>query len=157
MTGGDRIQLRREALASRPGLLWNAFVEFLESADPARLSPVQRVAQLAFRHDQEVTRVGHAGWASAGHDDGEEILQALRGIGATDQAELLSCLIAGREQASEPSAPPKTPASPDPQPPDFDELDRRFHRCSPGIPERLEQFLDRRLDAFVNWEDDPSV
>ena len=49
----------RDAAEREPHLIWNAFVDLIAVESYEQLSPVQRMAHLAFWYDSEVQNGGH--------------------------------------------------------------------------------------------------
>jgi len=122
-------------------------IESYKSLDPARwnacikllcrpldsLDAVQRSAALVFHYDGRVQNGGHSShWDSPDTDD-DELLQALRGIGAHEQARILAeARILKRRNASE----------------EIEELDRRYYKLQPSIPELLARYFEAFRENF---------
>jgi hypothetical protein len=77
------IEVKRSDLEAGPHTLWNAWIGFLASADPARLSAVEAPAYLGFRYESEVQNGGHLQmFVNQGLEFAEQTLEALPKLGA---------------------------------------------------------------------------
>lgn len=83
------------------GFAWNALVDMCAMEPLHALSPVQRVAHLAFWYMSEVNNGGHFQYfCNLEHLDHLEVVSALRLIGAAHCADILSRAIAQHEASS---------------------------------------------------------
>ena len=138
MGKGPRATVRRDRLVDAPHLTWNAFVDLLSSVHYEELTPVQRVAYLAFCYDSEVKSGGHLRYfRNHGTDRLEETLAALGRLGAVGQQGVLER--AGWAWGPESSE-------------ELDRLDHDYHGCHQDIPARLETWLEGHLDDFIVFE-----
>ncbi|HXI54197.1 MAG TPA: hypothetical protein VNH84_21945 [Candidatus Saccharimonadales bacterium] len=111
---------------------WNACIKLLCRPIDS-LDPVQRPAALVFQYDGRVQNGGHSShWDSPNTDDAE-LLEALRSVGAHEQARILAeARLLKRCNASE----------------EIEELDRRYYRLRPSIPEVLRRYFDTHRESF---------
>ena len=112
---------------------WNACIKLLcRSLDT--LDDVQRPAALVFHYDGRVQNGGHSShWDSPDADD-DELFQALRVIGAHEQAKIFAEVrIIKRHNASD----------------EIEELDRRYYRLRPSIHEVLARYFDSHRESFA--------
>jgi hypothetical protein len=112
---------------------WNACIKLL-CRPLDGLDGVQRPAALVFHYDGRVQNGGHSShWDSPDTDD-DELLQALRGIGAHEQARIFAeARILKRRNASE----------------ETEELDSRYYRLRPSIQEVLARYFDAHRESFA--------
>ena len=153
----DPITVSRAAHAADESVQWDAFIGLIAGAVPADLTPVQRVAHLAWWYSSEVLNGGHDQYLGSGEEiDHREVINALTTIGARCQADVLAeALTYFREAATT-------------MPDDYAELlrwqeqygyagtmgafDRRFHACRPPIEASLrERYLRDHEPAFIRW------
>jgi hypothetical protein len=86
----NRILVTRKALEEDPHADWNAFINVLAMTQYDDLTPVQRIAHLAFWYESEVLNGGHLQYFNnRGIEDGEETIQALDSIGVGAKARIL--------------------------------------------------------------------
>src|SRR2546421_979659 len=85
------IHLSRKKAAKHPNVRWDGLNEFLAFGDFAELSPTQKVAYLAYWYSSQIEMSGHHGFFSTPPSaDFSEVASALRAIGATEQASILT-------------------------------------------------------------------
>ena len=122
-----------ESYTSFDPVRWNACIKLL-CRPLDSLDAVQRPAALVFHYDGHVQNGGHSShWDSPCADD-DELLQALRSTGAHEQARILAeARILKRRNASE----------------EIEELDRRYYRLRPSIPEVLARYFDAHRESFA--------
>ncbi len=147
------VQLSRKKAAKTPSLRWDALNQFCAFADPADLTPVQKTAYLAYWYDSLVETAGHAGYfVHVPRPDHDEVLAALRAVGASDQAAIL---VAARDAVS--LAATRAPneyadrylAGVDFT--DFEEFDQAFERCRRPVSACLMDYLDKHEADFIQW------
>src|SRR6266481_2428316 len=84
------IQLSRKNAAKHPSVRWDALNEFCASAEVPNLTPLQRVACLAYWYMSGVEMGGHHDYFSqTPRPDCDEVAAALREVGAMEQASIL--------------------------------------------------------------------
>ncbi|HTB85676.1 MAG TPA: hypothetical protein VK742_18665 [Candidatus Sulfotelmatobacter sp.] len=112
---------------------WNACIKLL-CRPLDTLDAVQRPAALVFHYDGRVQNGGHSShWNSPDASD-DELFQALRSIGAHEQAKIFAeGRILKRRNASE----------------EIEELDRRYYRLSPSVQEVLARYFDAYRESFA--------
>jgi hypothetical protein len=122
---------------------WNACLKLL-CRPLDSLDAVQRPAALVFHYDGYMQNGGHSSFldsALAAHHD--ELIQALRSLGAREQARIFAeCRLLERE-ADE--------ADPDEREPIWEvlaDLDRRYYQVRPAIPEILARYFNDHADSF---------
>jgi len=144
-----KAKVSRAAYKTFDGERWNAYNELLAMSNIDELSPVQRMAYLAYWYCSEVENGGHDQYfGNQSHFNQEEVIAALREIGAEAQADILAqaCVIersitAGDyvETADEDSFPLRR-------------LDLAFANCpKPIIPDLLATYLDNHEAEFIEW------
>ena len=148
------IQLSREKAAKDPGVRWDAMNEFCAFADLKDLTPVQRVACLACDYSSTVTMADHHEYFSRmPHPDHDEVTAALRAIGATEQAAILSAARSAVAAASR-----RAPEEYENRYlagvefADLIEFDESFERCATSIPACLMDYLDKHESEFIEWK-----
>ena len=152
----EPIELEKSRVDKEPYLVWNAFIHLI-AQDPYELSDVQGVAHLAFWYDAEVQNGGHLQYfenmfSRYGHKEDILVLatlEALKIIGAEEQAEILSQ--ASEQHSAKKRKHPLTVeefvnlALED----EFGEFDKRYYHCSPDINSYLEEYLQTHMSEFV--------
>jgi hypothetical protein len=122
---------------------WNAWVELL-CCPLENLNAIQRPAALVFDYDGHVQNGGHSSHLdslNAMYDD--ELLQALRAMGAHEQARILAEARILKREADE--------AAEDEQPVLWElieALDVQYYRSRPNIPELLAKYFDAHRESF---------
>jgi hypothetical protein len=145
------IHLDRSAVEAQPYLSWNAFVDVVSLSSYNDLTPIQRVAHLAFWYESEVQNGGHLQYfENQGTSRLAEVVSALEAIGAPEHAEVLKNA-AAQYQASqrEPlsTAEEFVDAGLDAE---FEPSDSAFGECQPNLQEALERYLQENLAVFVD-------
>lgn len=85
------IQLSRKKAAKDSYLRWRRLNEFLLLNEVTALTPVQRIASVAYAYETDVLQMGgHHGLCSTSQVDITEVVSALEAIGAKEQASILS-------------------------------------------------------------------
>ena len=112
---------------------WNECIKLL-CRPIDTLDAVQRPAALVFHYDGRVQNGGHSSyWDSPDRDD-NELFQALRVIGAHEQAKIFAeARIVKRRNASD----------------EIEELDRQYYRLRPSIPEVLARYFNSHRESFA--------
>ena len=88
--GPRRRRVRRRDLDVNPNLAWNQYVSLIGLAPYEGLTPVQRVAHLAFLYDAEVQNGGHLQYfANSAGRRWRETLDALTVLGPSSNARFL--------------------------------------------------------------------
>jgi hypothetical protein len=133
------IHLSRKKATRNPGVRWDGLNEFLAFADLATLSPVQRVAYLAYWYSSHIEMAGHRDYlrtpCKAGH---AEVVAALRAVGAMEQASVLIAALEAVHTAS--SRAPLEYANRFAAGVEFADLvefDDAFERCTRSVPQCL--------------------
>lgn len=153
--------LRRDDVERRPELAWNAFVDILAQEDSEDLSPIQRVAHLAFWYDAEVQNGGHGQYFDTmGLAKARETVDALELIGLRCQANALRRALESVEQRSDHASTAFTrlravlrwlgPSRSKDLRSANDVADQAYDRCSPTVIEALEQYLARHRREFLD-------
>ncbi len=147
------VQLSRKKVAKNPNLRWDALNQFCAFAEPADLTPVQKAAWLTYWYDSLVETAGHAEYfAHLPRPNHDEVLAALRTVGASDQAAILA---AARDAVT--SAATRAPdqysdrylAGVDYT--DFEPFDQAFQRCPRPVTACLMDYLDKHETDFIQW------
>ena len=122
---------------------WNACIKLL-CRPLDSLDAVQRLAALAFHYDGRVQNGGHSShWDSPDTDD-DALLQALRGIGAHEQARILAEARILKRDADEAPGEERDSIWES-----IEELDRQYYQLRPGIPEVLARYFDAHRGNFA--------
>jgi hypothetical protein len=122
---------------------WNACVDLL--CQPLEtLDAVQRLAALAFHYDGDVRNGGHSSHfdtPNATYDD--ELIQALRNMGAREQARILAeARLLNREASKAKEGEQESIWEV------ISDLDQKFYRIRPSIEEILVQYFDANKTHF---------
>lgn len=122
---------------------WNACVELL-CGPPESLDAVQRPAALVFHYDGGVRNGGHSSHfdsANAAYDD--ELLQALRNMGAREQARILAEARLLNREAKEADGYEQESLWEM-----IEDLDQKFYLARPSIEEALVRYFDANRTHF---------
>ena len=148
------IQLSRKKAAKHPSVRWHALNEFCVSAHVTNLTPVQRVACLAYWYMSGVEMGGHHDYFSqTPHPDSDEVAAALRYVGAIEQA---SILVAAHKAVTMASG--RAPAEhvdrylAGVEFADLVNVDEAFDRCTRPIATCLVDYLDKHENEFIEWK-----
>ena len=151
------IQVSKKAYRVFDGARWNALVSLLSTANLDETTPIQRVALLAWVYSSEVLNGGHEQYFVNRNDiDHIEVMEALHGIGAYCQSDVLRSALACHSDARRN------------MPEGYDEyiawderygyskqlsvFDQQFYNCRPEIETALlEAHLDRYESQFIKW------
>lgn len=145
-------QLSRKKAAKHPRMRWDALNEFCTS-DHASMTPVQRVAYLAYWYASRVEMAGHhEHFTSIGPSDHEATRAALGTIGATEQASILAAahdaVMVAAGQAPQEYAHRYLAGV---EFADLTEFDEAFGRCERSILACLMDYLDTHEGEFIEW------
>lgn len=148
------IHLSRKKAARNPNAFWESLNDFLALAEIGSLSEVQRAAYLAYWHWSHVRLGGYQDYFSTPPKaDNSEVASALRTIGATEMASILSTALDAILAASD-RAPGnysnRFAAGVDVA--DFTEFEDAFERCSQSFPVCLLNFVAKHESEFVEWK-----
>jgi hypothetical protein len=125
--------------------------DLLALSDLEDLTPVQRRAHLAYWYMSEVYNGGHWQYFCNKADyDHDEVVDSLRAIGATAQAEILErALVKLPEDMRLPETAEEFIEGYDES--DLEDLDTAFYDCETTIEDRLETYLDDHESEFIEW------
>jgi hypothetical protein len=147
------IQLSRKKATRSPGVRWDGLNKFLAFADLTTLSPVQRVAYLAYWYSSHIEMAGHRDFFLAPcKADHSEMVAALQAVGAMEQASVLSAALEAVHAAST-----RAPAEyanrfvAGVEFADLVEFDDAFERCTRSVPQCLMDYLDKHETQFIEW------
>lgn len=148
------VQLRRKKVANTPAARWDALNQFCAFAEPASLTPVQKVAHLTYWYASLVDTGGHHEYfAHVPRPNHNNVLAALRAVGASEQAVILAAAWRAIDLAGT-RAPQRYAdrylAGVDYA--DFEEFDRAFERCTRSISACLMDYLDQHEAEFIQWK-----
>jgi hypothetical protein len=140
----------RKSLEAQPYLLWNAFVDLLSTEDSSKLSPVQRIAQLAFRYDAEVSNGGHLQYfENIDTREAADACGALLTIGAKTQASILTrALDLVRSKSRVPIATREQFVAAA-MLGEYDDFDKQYYAATPDMNSILKAYLDSHKNDFV--------
>ncbi len=129
----NRRKLSRADAQRTPYLLWNAMIDLVATTPLDRLTPIQRVAALAFWYEAEVQNGGHRDYFDSPHGRfAPETLDALSEMGALQQRQVLEKALAGRGASM-----------------GFEALDAAYEDCEPTMNELLQRWLVTHLEEFI--------
>jgi uncharacterized protein DUF4375 len=148
------IRLSRRKAVRNPRLRWHALSEFLASADPMELSAVQTAAQLAYWYSTHIEAAGHEDYFSTrSRADCSQVVLALRFVGATEQASVLSAALKAVDAAgSGVAAEYDDPFLAGVELADLEEFDEAFELCARSVPDCLIEYLDKNEPEFIDWK-----
>jgi hypothetical protein len=137
-------QVSRKAFRERPEEKWNSFIDLIASIPMDEMTPVQRVAFLAWLYSCEVLNGGHGQYfENCSQFDHEEVIDALMTIGATKQARILRKAWDVRMSTHESVSALGNL---------MNKIDMEFYDCRPEIEAGfLERYLDSNESAFIDW------
>jgi hypothetical protein len=153
--GPRRRRVRRRDLDVNPNLAWNQYVSLIGLAPYEGLTPVQRVAHLAFLYDAEVQNGGHLQYfANSAGRRWRETLDALTVLGAEQQRAILAAAAAkvGACSLSEIDARYRRSGLARANP--FGDIDRTWYGVEPTINDLLQRYLDKHFSDFIEIVDD---
>lgn len=153
----EPMEVSKKAYASFKGEKWNALIDLISAADLDELTPVQRIAHLAWWYNSEVLNGGHDQYfGNKDYFDHSEVVSALDALGATCQHDVLKEALIYFTKAQED------------MPDGYDEylawdqeyrygdqmsnFDKQFYGCRPEIEtELLENYLNANESEFIKW------
>lgn len=145
-------RISRRKATRHPGRRLEAFSEFCTFADLKDLTPVQRIAWLAFDYASAVENNDHYQYFLERRElDPAEVISALRTVGAAEQADILTAAHRALVDAAE-----RGPQNGDMyltgvDRADFTEFDDAFARCPRPVFACLAEYLDRHESDFIEW------
>ncbi|HSZ63719.1 MAG TPA: DUF4375 domain-containing protein [Terriglobales bacterium] len=118
--------------------------------DYEHLTPLQRVASLAFWYDSEVQNGGHLQYFenSAGRR-AEQTISALDQLGLPAQRRILAEAVDARCSMSRSRINTVEEYVAIAEAAEFAQFDRAYYECKPTIPECLEKFLEANFAEFI--------
>lgn len=149
------ICLSRKQAAKRRSLRWEKLSEFLAFAGLPTLSPVQRVAYLAYEYQTHIIEMAghHDYFSTCCSPDYSEVVSALQSVGAVEQASILTTALEAVYTASERA--PREHANrflAGVEYADFVQFDSAMQQCSRPVPECLMDYLDKHETEFIEWK-----
>jgi hypothetical protein len=146
-------RISRKAFERFKGERWNTYNNLLALSDPADLTPIQRVAYLAYWYESEVINGGHFQYF---HNQPQfnqlEVIEALHSLDAQDHAAVLTR--AWSHFLKFEFDPPERVEEYVAMEADVDlsEFDKAFWSVGEDfIFHRLEEYLDKYEDEFLEW------
>lgn len=145
------IKVSRKAYEAFQGERWNAMNSLLALSELEDLTPVQRRAHLAYWYMSEVYNGGHWQYfCNKAHYDQQEVVEALKAVGAAEQAGILRQALARfPRDIHYPETVEDFIAGYDEV--DMDDLDQASGRCNRTMEDCLLDYLDRHESEFVEW------
>jgi len=144
----------RKKAAKHPEARWDALNEFLAFADITDLTPVQRVAYLAYWYSSIILAAGHREYfLNSKYSYHAETVAALRTIGTMAHADTLVAAQRAVSIASE-----RAPEEYEDRHlagvefADLFEFDEAIERCNPSVPDALMGYLDKHEAEFIDWK-----
>jgi len=146
------IQVSRKAFEAFAGVRWNAMNNLCALSDIRDLTPIQRIAHLAYSYASEVENGGHYQYfANMADCDHHEVIRALEAVGAAEQAIILGDALAAirltpveTPETVEQYLEGETLAS-------LTRYDEAFAACRRSVFECLENYLDQHEPEFIEW------
>jgi hypothetical protein len=147
------IHLSRKKATQNPNVRWDSLNEFLAFADLTKLSPVQRAAYLAYWYSSHIEMAGHHDYFSGPPKcDYSEAVSALRAIGATEQAAVLtSALDAVRAASARAPEEYSNRFAAGVEFADLTEFDETFEHCTRSVPDCLMDYVEQHESEFIEW------
>lgn len=146
-----RIKLSRKKVAKNPQLLWNGFNEFCAFATIEIFTPMQRIAYLAYSYSSMMLMADHREYfLSPDYSYYDEIVAALRTIGATEQADILVAAYQALQNTTVPGLFENRHVAAV-ELADLTEFDDAFEHCARPIPNALMDFVLQHESEFVEW------
>ncbi len=145
-------KISRKEFEQFDGVRWNAMNDMCALSDIRDLTPVQRVAHLAYWYMSEVENGGHHQYfLNKVEFDHDEVVRALVQVGAREQAAILGDAL--KKVRASPLGAPQTVEqyleSEDAA--DLSEYDSAFARCKPSLFDCLQGYLDKHEADFIEW------
>jgi hypothetical protein len=147
------IQVNKAEFEKFPGARWNAMIEICSMMDIRDLTPVQRVAHLAFWYMSEVYNGGHYQYfVNKSGINHREVIAALQTIGAGEQASILSnaCNTIGTNRLEMPQDVEEYLSNE--KAIDLSDFDTQFYNSQRSIETCLQGYLDKHESEFVEWK-----
>ena len=147
------IHLSRKKATRNPNVRWEGLNEFLAFADLAGLLPTQRIAYLSYWYSSHIEMAGHHDYFSTPpKSDYSEVVSALRGIGAIEQASVLTAAL-DAVQAASAQAPEEysNRFAAGVEFADLTEFDEAFERCARSVPDCLMDYVNKHESEFIEW------
>src|ERR1044071_9813900 len=151
-TMANPTKISRKEFEKFDGVRWNAMNDMCALSDIGDLTPVQRVAHLAYWYMSEVENGGHHQYFLNKADfDQDEVVQALAAVGAREHAEILRDAL--NQVRASPLGTPQTVEqfleSEDAA--DLTDYDSAFAKCRPSVFDCLQTYLDKHEADFIEW------
>jgi hypothetical protein len=147
------IKLSRRKTENHPAIRWNALSEFLALAVIERLTGVQRIGYLAYWYASLVSMGGHEEYFSnPAYSRHIEIVEALRAIGAVEQADILVAANTAVEAAG--ARAPEIYENRHLAGVEFADLtvfDDNFESCTQSVPDALIGYMIKQEKEFIEW------
>jgi len=146
------IKVSRKEFEEFNGIRWNAMNDICSLSDIKDLTPVQRVAYLAYWYMSEVENGGHFQYfANEGHFDHDEVARALTTIGATEEATILNDAL--KKVRLSPIEQPQTAEQylADEEVANLSHYDVAFAECKRSVFQCLEDYLNKHETEFIEW------
>ena len=148
----ERRPVSRTEFAKFKGVRWNAMNDICALSRTEDLTPVQRVAHLAYWYMSEVYNGGHYQYFinKSSYDHGE-VIRALEEIGASEHAASLAAAL--KTVTASPAGSPRTVEQflAGQTTVDLSIYDTAFNKCSRKVEDSLEDFLDKHEQEFIVW------
>lgn len=122
---------------------WNRSLNLL-SRSLQELDPIQRTAALVFHYDGRIQNGGHSLYFDfPDSEDNQELIRALREVGALEQSRLLreACVLQKMESEADQDEVESIWAT-------LAELDRNYHALRPDISELLVRYFTEHPSSF---------
>ena len=143
--------LSKAEIEAEPFRIWNAYVNLLAMEKYDHLSPKQRPAHLVFWYESEVQNGGHLQYfENRGTRHLKATIEALGKLEAICQQQVLREAGELWLSRSRPRVQTVREFRDKLDENEFETFDLRFHRCSPPLQQRLEEYLSRHLSSFIS-------
>ena len=146
-----RRKVSRRAFEKFEGERWNAFNDLCGMSEMNQLTPLQRIAYLAWWYDSEVKNGGHFQYfVNRSEFNHTEVIRFLNQIGALPQSKILSRALAAYDHDK---VFPETKGEYLKKEKEADLLnfDREYSACKPEIMDLLGKYLDEHESEFIEW------
>lgn len=145
-------KVSRKAFEEFDGVRWNTMNDMCGLSDIKDLTPVQRVAHLAYWYMSEVENGGHYQYfLNKAHYDHDEVVRALATICATEHVAILSDAL--KTVRKNPLGTPQTVEEylAGEETADLSEYDMTFAGSKRSVFQCLGDYLDKQEGEFIEW------
>jgi len=148
--------VKQSEVDNAPYIIWNIFIDIVACGDMSDMSDIQKKAALCFWYDSELQNGGHLQYfentSVNGVTDYQEVVAALKQLGAIQQAEILSKAISVRDTEKRGFIKTVNEFADRAREGLYDSLDKEYYDCSPDIVSLLQNMLEKHQSEFITIE-----